>query len=103
GRAGDLRRRAGGLGRAGLEPGPERRPGHGPEHLVLVVDRPAVVGGHDARRGVGRDTEGVDVPRRDRDAEVVADEAAAERAGILVAGARVLREAADLLLRLVRV
>ena len=71
------------------------------EDLVLVVDGTAIVG--DDRRGrvVRRDPERVDVAARDREPEVVADEAAPDGAGIVVAGARVLRHPADVLLRLI--
>ena len=43
------------------------------------------------------------LPAEIAEAEVVADEAAARRAGVLVAGARDLREAADVLARLLRI
>src|SRR4249919_3776719 len=80
---------------------PEGRPGHDSEHLLLVVDRPAAVGGHRRRGVVGRDRIRVDIAVRDREAEVVADETAASRARVAVSGARVLGYPVDLLLRLV--
>src|SRR5215212_10324154 len=54
---------------------PEGRSGHDSEHLLLVVDGPAAVGGHRRRGVVRRDRVRVDVAVRDRKPEVVADEA----------------------------
>src|SRR6266536_3007640 len=80
----------------------EARPGYGRQDLLLVVHRTTAVG-LDRGRVVRRDHQGVDVGVRDRQAEVVADEPPALGAGILVAGARVLRDAVHLLARLLRI
>ena len=71
---------------------------HGREHLLLVVDRPTAVG-DDIGRVVGRDKEGVDVARGDREPEVVADEADAA----VRVGARQLRQTPNGLPWLLRV
>src|SRR6266566_8928695 len=55
------------------EPGAEVRAWHGREHLLLVVHRPAAVGGH-IGWVVRRDEQRVDVAAGDGQAEVVADE-----------------------------
>src|SRR5207248_10069504 len=91
------------LPEAPLEARSERRARHGPQHLLLVVDRAAAVRRHAGSRIVRRDRQRVDVRVRDREAEVVADEAATGRARIIVARTRVLRDAADLLARLIRI
>src|SRR5712691_5318101 len=75
---------------------------HRGEHLLLVVDGAALVRGH-VRGVVRRDDERVDVVRGDGEPEVVADEPAARRAGIPGAGARVLRETAEMLSGLLRI
>src|SRR6266516_7284567 len=75
---------------------------HSREHLLLVVDGAAFVGGH-IRRVMRRDHERIDVLRRDREAEVVADEPAAPRARIPGAGTGVLGEPAEMLARLLLV
>src|SRR5437870_3729248 len=72
------------------------------QYLLLVVDGAALVRGH-VRGVVSRDHERVDVVRGDREPEVVADEAAARRAGIPGSGARILRETAEMLSRLLRI
>src|SRR5438477_5215218 len=82
-----------------LIPGPEGRSRNGREHLLLVVDRPALVGSH-VGGIVRRYEERVDVLRGDDQPEVVADEAPPARARITRAGARVLRKATEMLPRL---
>src|SRR5215218_8125159 len=85
---------------AGLEP--QGGAADGRQDLLLVVDRPALVGRH-ARRVVRRDEEAVDVAVRDGEAKVVADEAAAGGARIAGPGARILRQATAVLARLLRI
>src|SRR6266540_5316475 len=75
-----------------LEAGAERRPWHGRQHLLLVVHGCSLVADH-ARWVVRRDEERVDVLGRDRQPEVVADEAAP--AGDAVPRARLLGQAID--------
>src|SRR6266540_7516373 len=79
---------------------PERCSADRAEHLLLVVDLPAAVGGH-PRRVVGGNEECVDVTRRDGQSEVVADEAAVAR--YPVPGAGDLGQTVDCLQRLGRV
>src|SRR5260370_33856227 len=79
------------------EPGAEIRARHGREDLLLVVHRPAAVGGH-VGWVVSRDEQRVDVAGGDRQAEAVADES--HRA--VGVGARQLAQAADSLARLLR-
>src|SRR2546430_3765957 len=69
---------------------------HRAEHLLLVVDRPALVACH-VRPIVRRDEQAVDVRVRDGETEVVADEAATVRARIARPGARGLRQPAEVL------
>src|SRR5438876_6544280 len=85
-----------------LEARCDRGAGHRAEHLLLVVDKPALVGGH-VRLIVRRDEQAVDVRGRDGETEVVADEAAPIRARIARPGARVLRQPAEVLPRLLGV
>src|SRR5207245_2139576 len=81
---------------------PERRALHRGQHLLLVVDRSALVRRH-VRRVMRRREERVDVARGDRQAEVVADEAAAIRAWIPGPGTRILRESTHALPGLLRI
>src|SRR6516162_6843277 len=83
---------------AGSELAAEVRAGHGREHLLLVVDRAAAVGGH-VGRIVRRDEQRVDVTAGDRQPEVVAD----EPYGAVGVGARKLAQAADRLAWLLRI
>src|SRR5205809_800281 len=80
----------------------EGRAGDRRQRLLLVVDGARLVG-RDVRGVVRRDEEAVHVVRRDGQAEVVPDEAAAVRAGVARSGARILREPADVLARLLRI
>src|SRR5207247_8870644 len=57
----------------------------------------------DVRRVVRRDHQRIDVLLGDGHAEVVADEPAPPRAGVPGAGARVLRQTAEVLTRLLRI
>src|SRR5213593_851971 len=81
---------------------PDRGAWHLGQHLLLVVDGAALVGGH-AGRVVRRDEQAVDVRGRNGEAEVVADEATPARARIPGPGARILREPAEVLPRLLRI
>src|SRR5262249_49797015 len=81
---------------------PERRARDRREDLLLVEDRSAPVCGH-RRRVVRGGEQAVDIRGRDRKAEVIADEAAAVRAGIPRIGAGILREAVELLPGLLRI
>src|SRR5881628_948036 len=75
--------------------GTDRRARHRREDLLLVVDKAALVRGH-ARGVVRRYEERVDVPLRDGQAEVIADERVG-RARVAMPRARHLPDAADML------